>query len=176
MIKRIKSKIAEYLGKSKFSGKEASTKSFHKFVTNAKSVLIILPLDRAQISLDIIEVVRFFAVLKKEIYLIHKKEHINYLPTDFKFASLIVSENDKTKLGLPANDLIKKIGKHNFNIVLDLNIAANIFTQAISNIPKSDYRIGFIGKNSDYFYSYQVPAENNSEISYRNLLNSLRMF
>ncbi len=99
-----------------------------------------------------------------------------FLPNDFEYSALIVGETDKTKLGLPSKDLINRISKYKFDLVFDLNTEPNLFASAITNIPKSVFRIGFIKEKSDLFYNYQIPNEINSEKSHRNLLNSLRMF
>ncbi|MCK5455784.1 MAG: hypothetical protein KAI45_01580 [Melioribacteraceae bacterium] len=61
-------------------------------------------------------------------------------------------------------------------MVIDLNRDVDIFSSALANVPLSDFRIGFVKKDSDSFYNFQIPNEINPEKSYRNLLNSLRMF
>ena len=98
------------------------------------------------------------------------------MQNEFEYASLIIRDTDKTKIGLPNKELIGKIKKHTFDLVLDLNIEDDVFASAIANIPLSDFRIGFIKENADYFYNFQIPNEINREKSYKNLLNSLRMF
>lgn len=98
------------------------------------------------------------------------------MPNDFVYASLIISDENKTKIGLPNKELVSKVKKHTFDLVLDLNRDNDIFSSAMGNIPLSGFRIGFVKKNADYFYNFQIPNEINPEKSYRNLLNSLRMF
>jgi ADP-heptose:LPS heptosyltransferase len=89
---------------------------------------------------------------------------------------LAVTKENKTKLGLPNKFLINKIKKYKFDLIIDLNLEYDIFSLVLSTIPEANFRVGFVKKNSDYFYNYQIPQEINSEKSYRNLLNSLRMF
>jgi hypothetical protein len=151
-------------------------KDFQKFFSESKQVLIILPVVITDLVVETIDVLRFFSINKKELFVIHSKEHELYLPTDFEYASLIVSKLNKTKLGLPNSEMRKKIKKYTFDLVLDLNRDSDVFSSAISNIPLSDFRIGFMKKNADWFYNFQIPNENIPEKSYRNLLNSLRMF
>jgi hypothetical protein len=176
MINKLKLKIALSVAKKKYSRNQEASKDFKKFFSESKRILVILPTSATDIVTEAIEILRFFSIHKKELFIIHFKEQNRYLPTDFEFASLTISEEDKTKLGLPNNDLKKKIMKHTFDLVLDLNRDWNIFASSITNIPLSDFRIGFIKENSDSFYNFQIPNENIPEKSYRNLLNSLRMF
>ncbi|MCF6268083.1 MAG: hypothetical protein L3J41_00030 [Melioribacteraceae bacterium] len=176
MIKKIKLKLAEYLAKKKFSRKQSSEKNFQKFFSESKQILIILPKSNNSLVEEAIEIIRFLSIHKKELFIIQSKDQFSYLPNDFKYSSLIISDDDKTKIGLPNKELISKIKKHTFDLVIDLNRENDIFSSAIANIPLSDFRIGFVKVGADYFYNFQIPNEINPEKSYRNLLNSLRMF
>ncbi|MDA3861013.1 MAG: hypothetical protein PF445_07280 [Melioribacteraceae bacterium] len=176
MISKIKNIISEYLAVTKFARNQNSTKSFKKFFSEAKEVLVILPSNASNLSMDVIELIRFIVIHKKKLFLIQKSVLQNYLPTDYEYASLVVRDTDKTKFGLPTPEFSKKIKKYTFDLVIDLNTEADIFSSSVSNIPIADFRIGFVKNKSDLFYNYQIPHEINSEKSHRNLLNSLRMF
>ena len=176
MIKIIKSNIARFIAVKRFSKKNNSRKNYNNFFETAETVLVILPCSDAELSDETIELIRFIAIHKKKLFFIHPAVLKQFLPNDFEYASLVVSEKDKTKLGLPTKDLTTKIAKCNFDLVIDLNTEFNILASCITNIPKSKFRIGFVKEKSDLFYNYQIPNEINSEKSYRNLLNSLRMF
>lgn len=176
MISQIKNRIAELRAIKKFAKEQTSGKKYSDFFTNSKSVLVILPNDTIKLSIDIVNILRFIVIHKKKLFLIYRNVLQNYLPTDYEYASLIVRDTDRTKLGLPTREFKKKIEKYSFDLVIDLNGENDIFASAISNIPSADFRIGFVKKNSDLFYNCQIPSEINSEKSHRNLLNSLRMF
>ena len=176
MISKVKDQISEFVAVRKFARNQNSAKSFNKFFTKANDVLVILPSTNNKLSMDIIELIRFVVIHKKKLFIIHRNIHREYLPLDYEYASLMFRDTDKTKLGLPTSDLVKKVEKHIFDLVIDLNTAEDIFSSAISNIPKSNFRIGFVKRKSDLFYNYQISSEINSEKSHRNLLNSLRMF
>jgi len=176
MISKIKSKIAFAIARRKYSRKQKASKDFQKFFSESKQVLIILPVIINDLVVETIDVLRFLSINEKELFIIHSKEHERYLPTDFKYASLITSQLDKTKLGLPNSEMRKKIKKYTFDLVFDLNRKKDVFSSVISNIPLSDFRIGFMKSDADSFYNFQIPNENIPEKSYRNLLNSLRMF
>jgi len=176
MISNIKNKIGILLAKRRFVRHQKHDRSFQRFFSESKDVLIILPNLEKDFIVEVFEIVRFTAIHKKKLFLIHKPELQKYLPTDFEYSSLVISELDKSRLELPTKDLVNRIKKYTFDLVIDLNLEDDLFSSALSNIPLSDFRIGFIKRNSDLFYNYQIPREINSEKSYRNLLNSLRMF
>jgi len=176
MVTKIKLIIAKYFALKKYAQKQDSELNFNSFFSDSKSVLIVFPSSISKLSLEIIELVRFIAIHKKKLFFIHKSIVQKYLPNDFEYAALVVGESDKTRIGLPTTDLVNRIKKYEFDLVIDLNDEEDIFSSAIANIPKADFRIGFIKENSDKFYNYQICSEINSEKSLRNLLNSLRMF
>jgi len=176
MITNTKKKLAEYYLKKKFSRKQNSEKNFQKFFSGSKKILILLPTTKTSLVEEVIEIIRLFAIHKKELFIIQSKDQFSYLPNDFKYSSIIINDEDKTAIGLPNKELIKRVKKHTFDMVVDLNRDADLFSIAMANIPLSDFRIGFIKKDSDYYYNFQIPNEINPEKSYRNLLNSLRMF
>ena len=176
MIRKITLKLAVYFAKKKFAKKQSSEKNFQRFFSESKQILIILPTSQNAMVDEAIEIVRFLAIHKKELFIIQSKDQFSYLPNDFKYSSLIIHDEDKTKIGLPNKELISRIKKHTFDLVIDLNRDTDIFSSAMANIPLSDFRIGFVKENADYFYNFQIPNEINPEKSYRNLLNSLRMF
>ncbi len=176
MINKIKLILAKYFAKKKFSKKQSSEKNFQKFFSESKQILIILPTSVNAVVDEAIEIIKFLAIHKKELFIIQSKDQFSYLPNNLKYSSLIINEEDKTIIGLPNKELITRVKKYTFDVVLDLNIESDIFSSALANIPVSNFRIGYIKENADYFYNFQIPNEIIPEKSYRNLLNSLRMF
>jgi len=176
MISNIKNKIGILFAKRKFIRGQKNGKSFQNFFFEAKEVLIILPNLENNFIEEVIKIIRFVYIHKKKIFIIYKSGNQKYLPTDFEYSSHEISKIDKTKFELPTKELADKIKKYTFDIVIDLNLKNDLFSSALANIPLSDFRIGFIKNKSDLFYNFQIPSEINSEKSYRNLLNSLRMF
>jgi cysteinyl-tRNA synthetase len=176
MFTSIKENLAEYYVKKKFSRKQNSEKNFQKFFSESKKILILLPTAKTSLVEEVVEIIRLFAIHKKELFIIQSKDQFSFLPNEFKYSSLIINEEDKTAIGLPNKELVKRVKKHTFDLVLDLNRNPDLFSIALANIPLSDFRVGFVKKDSDYYYNFQIPNEINPEKSYRNLLNSLRMF
>ena len=176
MITNIKDNLAEYLVKKKFSQKQNSEKNFQNFFSESKKILILLPTTKTSLIEEVIEIIKFFAIHKKELFIIQSKDQFSFLPNDFKYSSLIINEEDKTAIGLPNKELVKRVKKHTFDLIVDLNRDSDLFSIALANIPLADFRVGFVKNDSDFYYNFQIPNEINPEKSYRNLLNSLRMF
>jgi hypothetical protein len=176
MISQIKNIIALFIAKRKFARKQNVAQNFQKCFSNAHDIMMILPSVGNSYSSEVVDIIKFVDSQKKRILFINKIEFKNYLPTGYGHSAIEFSELDKTKLGLPTKEIINKINKLSFDLVIDLNLEDDIFATTVSNIPQSNFRIGFVKNKSDVFYNYQLTREINSEKSYRNLLNSLRMF
>lgn len=175
MIEKIKLNVAESVALKKFTKTQNFGSSFKQFLSNANDTLVILPEKIEDINASL-KVIRFLTEQKKKIYLYYNIDSANYLPPGLKYISITHKKGDKTKIGLPNKDHLEKIEIIFFDLVIDLNIEENVYSSVIANVPRSNFRIGFCKKNSDKFYNFQVKSEINSEKSYRNLLNSLRMF
>ncbi|MEN8193075.1 MAG: hypothetical protein ABFS12_09690 [Bacteroidota bacterium] len=175
MLNKIKVNLAESIALKKFTKTQNFGNNFKHFISDAKDILVILPEKFDDIN-KALKVIEFLNSEKKNLYLFYNIDVANYLPTGLNFISVNYKENDITKIGLPSKDLLSKIEIIFFDFIIDLNIEDCIFSSVIANAPRSNYRIGFSKENADKFYNFQVPVEINSEKSYRNLLNSLRMF
>jgi len=175
MINNLKSNLAESIALKKFTKTQSFGNSFRQFISNAKDIMVILP-ENLEDMKAAFKVIKHFNTEKKNIYLYFNIDVANYIPVELKYISVTFNPADKTKIGLPTKDHLSKIEIIFFDLVVDLNRENNIFYSVISSAPKSKYRVGFTKKNSDKFYNFQVPNEINSEKSYRNLLNSIRMF
>ena len=175
MLDKLKLNLAESAALKKLAKSKNYGNNFKRFVSDAKDILIILPekLDNINASLKIIQ---FLNSEKKNIYLYFNIDFTNYLPTGLNYIPITYKASDKSAIGLPSKDLLSKIEIIFFDLVIDLNIENSIFSSIICNAPRSKYRIGFTKRNADKFYNFQVTNEINSAKSYRNLLNSLRMF
>ena len=175
MIEKFKTNFAESIALKKFTKTQNFGNSYKEFLTEAIDTLVILPekIDDIHTSL---KVIKYLINEGKKVYLYFNIDSANYIPSDIKYISVTYKKEDKTKFGLPSKDHLSKIEIIFFDLVIDLNIGEDIYSSVIANVPRSNFRIGFTKKNSDNFYNFQVKGEINSEKSYRNLLNSLRMF
>jgi hypothetical protein len=94
-----------------------------------------------------------------------------------KLRPITYTKNDINFFNLPSQKLLDEIGAKSFDILIDLNRNENLFCSALSKVVDAEYKVGFTKLNSDRYYNFQIEANKiNSEISYRNLLNSLKMF
>jgi len=72
--------------------------------------------------------------------------------------------------------MISKIEKKKFDAVIDLNRKEQLFYSYVMIIAHTGLRIGFTKKFADKIYNLQVlNDESNAKISYKNLLNCLKM-
>ena len=175
MIERTKKWISLKLLKRQLKRKSVEQSNFNNFIKNSKKFLLILPDDKVNWDF-LMPTFDFLLKSEKELSLFFPENQLGSIPLKQKFSSITYNEVDVSRFNLPDKSLTDKLGNHTFDVVIDLNTKENIFYSAVANLVKSDFRIGFIKKDSDLYYNFQIPSEINNEISYRNLLNSLTMF
>ena len=84
--------------------------------------------------------------------------------------------NDINKINLPSKRMILKLLKNKFDVILDLNRKEQLFYSYITGKISAKIRIGFTKRLSDKTYNIQISNnETNLKISYKNLLNCLKM-
>ena len=90
---------------------------------------------------------------------------------------ILVMIEDITKFGLPTKSYIDKLNEYKFDVLIDLERDDNLFLTAVTSLINAKYKVGFKKAEVDNLYNFQlINTKINSEISYRNLLNSLKMF
>ena len=175
MSSSIKRKIALFLAKRRFFNKKLGAVSFNKFITNSEKFLLILPTSGADL-LESVDVCKYLLTHQKDVTLFGKREGEKY-ELDEGLGSIVYTDEEISKLNLPRKELLEKLRSKKYDVVIDLNRHENFFLSVIANTVETKFRIGFKKGDSDKFYKFQVANnKNNSEISYRNLLNSLLMF
>lgn len=84
---------------------------------------------------------------------------------------------DISRLGLPNKPLKEKLLNQKFDVLIDLEREDNLFLVSVVSLMKAKFKVGFKKNAVENLYNFQlVNSKINSEISYRNLLNSLKMF
>ncbi|MBA4250367.1 MAG: hypothetical protein C0425_02360 [Chlorobiaceae bacterium] len=175
MLKEIKKFLAfKYL--QFFYKRENEKKNFVNELKKLKSFLVILPESEvdAKNSLAIIN------------YLDHSEKKVLMLINSV-IASSIISKNyiryeeyfevDKNFLGLPKKEFLNKFKIDSFDAIIDLNREENTFSLGSALMINSHIKIGFTSKRVTWFYDFQFHSEaNDSEKSYKNFLNCLKMF
>lgn len=176
IIDSLKQNIGQYLLQKKFIKENKEIVQYNKFFSESINFLVMMPTDEHDFN-NCFEILRFFLIHKKNVYLVVPEYKVSLVPEYNRYKHIKYTLDNKNKLGLPTKEFISEIMKKEFDVVVDLNRDDDLFLSAISTSVDVKFRIGFRKEKSDLLYNFQIPADQiNSEISYRNLLNSLRMF
>lgn len=176
MLKSIKQMIARYIVNKKIKDIGYSQQSFCDLLKNSTRFFILMPDDEIHFN-QAASVIIFFEKLNKDITVFTRDFRVNLLPIKFRKLSINFGLEDITKLNLPSPALENKLKEYEFDLVLDLNKEENLFYSLITNLVRSQVRIGFKKNNSDKYYNLLIDnSEDNPEIIYKNLLNCLQMF
>ncbi len=165
-----------YLFKKKMFKEFNASYSFNDFVGNSSSCLIILPLNELDFA-NSFDVAKYFRIHKKDVTLFVPEHKVNTFEITNQYKHINYSIQDITKFGLPTKLYIEKLNEHKFDVLIDLERENNLFLAAITSLADAKFKVGFRKPDIDNLYNFQlVNTKINSEISYRNLLNSLKMF
>lgn len=175
MFESIKKKIAKYLIKRKFI-KTSSEVIFNNFMNESVRFLIIMPENEHDFNHSF-DIAKYLVAKDKSVTVLCQAPRVSTIIGKEKYKIMWYDIGDISKFCLPEHKCLERFGKREFDVVIDLNKEENLFCSATANFFKSKYRVGFQKNNSDLYYNFQIQNEEiNSEISYRNLLNSLQMF
>ena len=167
--------LARIIVKQKFSGNKFDVQSFSEAFNNSRSILVLMPEDEDDFKCSL-DVLTFLDELKKEIVIITNDFRVSVLPFHFRGKSIGYEIKDINQLKLPSRRMISKIEKKKFDAVIDLNRKQQLFYSYVMIIAHTGLRIGFTKKFADKIYNLQVlNDESNAKISYKNLLNCLKM-
>jgi hypothetical protein len=122
-------------------------------------------------------VLEYLKEQKKNVVVLTNDFRISLLPTFFKANSVEHGIKDVTKLKLPTKNIINKLKRMRFDVIIDLNREEEIFYKYITRLLDVPLKIGFVNTDSDNYFNMQIAnSRNDPEISYNNLLNCLKMF
>ncbi|HPN39268.1 MAG TPA: hypothetical protein PL041_12775 [Melioribacteraceae bacterium] len=174
MINWIRLNIGRYFLHKKLKVNEKLT--FNKFFSNSYDLFIIMPENDDNFK-QAIKVVEFLKESKKNITLFLIDYQYNLFADNKLYELIYYQKDDKNWFNLPKLSILQKVNEHNYDIAINLSLDDTVFTPLIINKVKSKFRIGFKNSYSDLYYNFIVePDKINSEISYKNLLNSLKLF
>jgi hypothetical protein len=176
MINVIKEKIAAFAVSRMLKEHPKPGVSFTDFFSSSDRFFIIMPEDEKDFA-ACFELLNFLENNRKNITLFTFDFKVSLLPNRLKQNVFTHGVRDITKWNLPSKDIRAKLNSLNYDVVIDLNRAYNLYNSYVSNLVKCNYIIGFKKADSDQFYNIQAANdENSSELSYKNLLNCLCMF
>ncbi|MCB0729432.1 MAG: hypothetical protein KDC88_00245 [Ignavibacteriae bacterium] len=176
MFEEYKNRIGYYIFKKKIFKEFNSSYSFNDFIENSSSYVIIMPLNDIDFA-NSFDIAKYFKIHKKEVTLFLPEHRVNSenIISNYKYLSYDLT--DITKFGLPSKLFIKNLNENNFDVLIDLERDNNLFLTSIASLINAKYKVGFKKPDIENLYNFQlVSTKINSEISYRNLLNSLKMF
>lgn len=169
-----KKKLALFFARRKFFKEKDKVVNFNKFITMSRKYLIILPARQIDVH-SAMDVINHFLLNQKDVTIIYADSVNLNVPPEVK--KVTYTEKDISRLELPGKDFLHKVTNYVYDVIIDLNLEDNFFSSLLAKAAKGKFVIGFKKENSDEFYNFQVANnQNNAEISYRNLLNSLSMF
>jgi hypothetical protein len=175
MLEKIKYKIALFLVKRRYL-KNLAPVAFADFNKKALSYLVVVPENDEDFKNSFL-VIRYLVSLGKSVTLFISEHKYSVIPEKERYKVLSFSFQQMTKLKIPDPILCEKLAKRNFDVILNLNRQESLFISAVCFIVNSTYRVGFKNGAISNYFNLQIPQnENNSKISYENLLNSLKMF
>jgi uncharacterized protein DUF6913 len=176
MIEAIKNKIARRILNNKYLAPKTSQADFNKFFTNAVDFILVMPADDLDFH-NSMEVVKALTTSNYLLTIVVPEHKYSLLQNKSKLRPITYTKEDQNFFNLPSQKLLDEIGRKSFDILIDLNQGENLFCSALTKVIDADYKVGFSKPNADRYYNFQISGNKiNSEISYRNLLNSLKMF
>ncbi len=175
--------VFEYIGlqytKFKFRQEKDSAQQLTNFFSNARTMLLILPVDyeEAQIAGNLI-----YPVLRKfdSIDVTVLTEGIRATPLgDFPKSKVIrISSSHINKFSLPRQHLIERINETTYDVIIDLNLDFVLYAAYICRATGSNVRIGFTHPSADTFYNVQINVDRTKPVQYiyNQLAQYLTMF
>lgn len=177
MIEFFKKKIASYIAEKKYRKEYNTPVVFNKFISKSLNYLLLLPDDNTPLE-KAEEIIEFLLKNKKQVSVVlpeHKLNQIHH-KNECRFLTYNVL-SDISKLKLPKSEFLNKLKGKEFDVLISLDNSEDLFISVLTQIVKAEYRIGFRNPWSDKYYNFQIPRDKiNSEISYKNLLNSISKF
>lgn len=165
-----------YLFEKRLFKKVNNSLPFNNFIEKSNSVILVLPLNESDFA-NSFDIAKYFKIHKKEVTLFIPEHKVNTREISRNFQYISYDFNDVTKLGLPSKQFISKLSDKEFDVLIDLERDENLFLLAISSLINAKFKVGFKKSSIEELYNFQlINTKINSEISYRNLLNSLKMF
>jgi len=176
MFEVIKDNISRVFISRKLKNLVLSEQDFSEALKRSGSFLILMPEDEKDFRASFV-VLEHLEHLNKSLKILTRDYRISLMPAKFRNKAMEFGVADLNRLDLPNNRLIEKLSGMKFDGVIDLNRKNDLFYSYTSNLVNAKIRIGFAKKGSDKFYNFQISNNDiDSEISYNNFLNCLKMF
>lgn len=175
MIEALKDQAAKLVISRKFKKPEFVERDFTSIFDKSFSFLVLMPKDERDFHYAI-NILNFLRENKKTVTIVTYDFRVSLLPPAFKPNVIEHGINDISKINLPSKKLIDRIEKIRYDVVIDANREEVVFYNFITRHVNAKIHFGFMRENSDKYFNLQIiNNESSPEISYRNLLNCLKM-
>lgn len=176
MIELLKEKLTRFIVSNKLKNRVLSEQSFSAALKRSGTFLILMPEDEKDFR-TCYNVLEYLEHSNKSIKILTRDYRISLLPAKFRNKTMEIGISDLNKLDLPGHKLINKLSEMRFDGVIDLNRKDNLLYSFLANVVNAKVRVGFTKKGADKYYNFQIAnKDSNSENSYNNFLNCLKMF
>jgi hypothetical protein len=114
---------------------------------------------------------------RKNIVVMTYDFRVSLLQPYFKTNAIEHGLKDETPLKLPSKKLQDKLSNMRFDVIIDTNREEILYYSFIAKLLNAQVKIGFARSDSDKYFNFQViNKQNDPETSYKNLIDSLKMF
>jgi len=171
----IKEKAAKFVVNQMLKKSDFQEQSFSSVINNSILFLVLMPDDDQDFKYSM-EVLAYLHEKKKEVLILTSDYRVSLLPIHLRRFAFGHAVKDSNKINLPSRELISKLSKRRFDVVIDLNQKEQLFYSYVSGTINAKVRIGFTKFLADKTFNIQIVNHGtNPKISYKNLLNCLRM-
>jgi len=176
MFEFINKRISNFLLKRKLKKRKGDHLHFTDFLKRSRSFLIIFPEDET-LFYECFRILKLISRRGNTVTVLTSEFLGKLIPDEVEYSKVVYTDADVDKYSLPAQSLLARIPNAQVDAVLNLNSQKSNFFDAICVSVASKYRVGFKNEGADNCYNFQIPFDDaDPENSYKNLLNSLKMF
>ena len=176
MMGTLKEKAARFIVNNRIPEVEFSQRNFSAIIAKTYSFLVLMPATETEFKF-VFPILSYLREQRKNIVVMTYDFRVSLLQPYFKANAVEHGLKDETKLNLPAKKLLEKLTSMRFDVIIDTNREENLFYTYIAKYINTNLKIGFTRSDSDNYFNFQVVnKQNDPETSYKNLLDSLKMF
>ena len=176
MIEFFKEKISVFIIARKLKNNLKNQQDFSESLKRSGSFFVLMPEDEKDFRASFL-ILDHLDHLNKSLKILTRDYRVSLMPAKYRAKAIEFGVSQMNRLDLPNRKLVEKLTGMRYDGVIDLNRKEELFYSYASNLVNAKIRIGFAKKGSDRFYNFQISNnDTDSEKSYTNFLNCLKMF
>ena len=174
---KIYRKIGEYRFEKEYKKYSPEQKKFSSFLSASHDFVFLMPSEEYALR-EAVNIAAYFKVHRKNVTLILPEHFVNLISARVDYRFIPFSLADVNPDGLPGENFTAKFKSNVYDVFFDLNYLESLFTDAIAMRTNAKFKIALFKKEKEKIFNLLLnePPANNLEKSFRNLLNSIRMF